>query len=93
VTAAIILACAIFGIAMLYSSVGHAGASGYLAAMAIAKAPTLPFELPLYILAAVVGGGIGSGLGARRISGEFIRVLLAVVLLIAAGKMLLTAFS
>ena len=59
----------------------------------IAEAPTLPAELPLYILAAVVGGGIGSGLGARRISDEFIRLLLALVLLIAAGKMLLAGFS
>lgn len=32
---AVVLTCLIFAVALLYSSVGHAGASGYLAAMAL----------------------------------------------------------
>jgi len=59
----------------------------------IADHPTLPSALPFYIIAAVAGGLIGSGLGARRLPGEGIRLLLAVVLLIAAAKMFLTMFS
>ncbi|MCH2153192.1 MAG: sulfite exporter TauE/SafE family protein [Phycisphaerales bacterium] len=53
----------------------------------------LPAQLPFYILAAIIGGTIGSGLGARQIPGNGIRLLLAIVLLIAAGKMFLTAFE
>ncbi|MCH2133445.1 MAG: sulfite exporter TauE/SafE family protein [Phycisphaerales bacterium] len=59
----------------------------------IADSPALPSALPLYIVAAVVGGLVGSGLGARRLAGDWIRVLLAIVLLIAAAKMFLTAFD
>ena len=58
-----------------------------------AESPALPRELPLYIAAAVVGGLIGSGLGARRLPGNAIRGLLGVVLVIAAVKMFVTAFS
>ena len=59
----------------------------------IAESPALPPELPYYIVAAVVGGVIGSGLGARKLPGDSIRVLLGVVLIIAAIKMFITAFS
>lgn len=53
----LILAAAIFLMAALYSSVGHAGASGYLAAMALAgTAPAVmkPTALTLNILVALI---------------------------------------
>jgi uncharacterized membrane protein YfcA len=53
----IILAAAIFLMAALYSSVGHAGASGYLAAMAlVGLAPSVmkPTALTLNILVALI---------------------------------------
>ncbi len=56
-TAIVVLAVAIFVMAVLYSSVGHAGASGYLAAMALAGlAPAVmkPTALTLNILVALV---------------------------------------
>lgn len=53
----------------------------------------LPSEIPYYIAAAVVGGVIGSTLGSKKLGGEGIRLLLGVVLLIAAAKMFLTAWS
>jgi hypothetical protein len=58
----------------------------------ITEAPTLPTALPSYIIAAVTGGLIGSGLGARKLPGDGIRLLLAVVLIIGAAKMFITAF-
>lgn len=54
----LILAVLIFAAAVLYSSVGHAGASGYLAAMALvglAPAMMKPTALTLNILVAVIG--------------------------------------
>ncbi|MCH2140412.1 MAG: sulfite exporter TauE/SafE family protein [Phycisphaerales bacterium] len=53
--------------------------------------PTLPGSLPYYIIAAIVGGFIGSRLGARRLPGNGIRLLLAIVLIIAAVKLFLAA--
>lgn len=56
-TTAIVLAVAILVMAVLYSSVGHAGASGYLAVMALAGlAPTVmkPTALTLNILVALI---------------------------------------
>ncbi len=53
-------------------------------------APTLPTGMMMYIVAAIAGGLIGSGLGARRVPGRGIRVLLAFVLIIASAKMFLT---
>lgn len=53
----ILLAIAYFAAAVLYSSVGHAGASGYLAAMALvglAPASMKPTALALNILAATI---------------------------------------
>jgi len=55
-------------------------------------APTLPPALGYFIIAAVAGGLIGSGLGAKKLPGDGIRLLLAVVLLIASLKMFITAF-
>ncbi|MBG84192.1 MAG: hypothetical protein CMJ40_06550 [Phycisphaerae bacterium] len=51
--------------------------------------PSLPSELPFYVLAAISGGLLGSWLGARKLPGNGIRVLLAAVLLVAAFKMML----
>jgi uncharacterized membrane protein YfcA len=51
----VLLACAIFGAALLYTAVGHAGASGYLAAMAffsVAPEVMRPTALTLNILVA-----------------------------------------
>ena len=59
----------------------------------IVDSAVLPPQLPIYILAAIIGGTIGSGLGAGRIPGNGIRVLLAVVLLIAAVKMFIMTFT
>jgi uncharacterized membrane protein YfcA len=56
-TTLLILAAAIFLMAALYSSVGHAGASGYLAAMALsgtAPAVMKPTALTLNILVALI---------------------------------------
>lgn len=56
-TEALLLACLLLLTALLYSSVGHAGASGYLAAMALAGvAPAImkPTALALNICVAVI---------------------------------------
>ncbi len=53
----------------------------------------LPDEIAYYLLAAVVGGVIGSGIGAKRITADSLRALLGVVLLIAAAKMFITGFQ
>jgi uncharacterized membrane protein YfcA len=55
---ALIIAALIFAIALLYSTVGHAGASGYLAAMAlfgISPFVMKPTALSLNILVAIIG--------------------------------------
>jgi uncharacterized membrane protein YfcA len=57
-TVALLLAALIFIVAVLYSTVGHAGASGYLAAMAlfgVAPAVMKPTALTLNIIVAIVG--------------------------------------
>lgn len=54
------------------------------------SALTLPAQLPLWAVAAVVGGLLGSYLGVRRMPSIWMRRTLAVVLLIAAFKL---AFS
>ena len=57
-TITLLIAALIFIVAVLYSTVGHAGASGYLAAMAlfgIAPAVMKPTALTLNIIVAVVG--------------------------------------
>jgi uncharacterized protein len=56
--AALILAFLVFAVALLYSTVGHAGASGYLAAMALFGMTPLvmkPTALTLNIIVAVIG--------------------------------------
>lgn len=57
-TILLIIAALIFVVALMYSTVGHAGASGYLAAMAlfgVAPAVMKPTALVLNILVAVIG--------------------------------------
>ena len=59
----------IFGVALLYSSVGHAGASGYLAAMAlfnVSPAIMKPSALILNILVASIGTWQFARVGAVR---------------------------
>jgi hypothetical protein len=58
ITVTLLIAALIFVVAVLYSTVGHAGASGYLAAMALfGMAPALmkPTALTLNIIVAIVG--------------------------------------
>src|SRR5512139_2542351 len=53
-----VLAILVLAMAVLYSSVGHAGASGYLAAMTLVGVPapvTRPAALVMNIVVAVVG--------------------------------------
>jgi len=57
-TLALIIAVLIFAVALLYSTVGHAGASGYLAVMALFGITPLvmkPTALVLNILVAIIG--------------------------------------
>lgn len=54
----ILLAAAVFAVATLYSMVGHAGASGYIAAMTLlglAPAEIKPIALTLNVLVATIG--------------------------------------
>jgi len=115
---AFLLAAVFFGTAILYSSVGHAGASGYLAGMALVGLPQAvmkPTALVLNLLVAsvvtvrfhraglvewrtlapfvlgsaplaFVGGGIS-------LPGNVYRVLVGIVLLVAAGRLLQTAIQ
>ncbi len=49
---------------------------------------TLPESLPLWAVAVVAGGGLGSWLGARRLPSPAIKATLGVVLVIAAIKLI-----
>src|SRR5688572_7383888 len=54
----LVLTAAVFLVALLYSSVGHAGASGYIAVMSLlnlAPAEIKPIALALNILVATIG--------------------------------------
>jgi len=62
-----------------------AGLAGYMT-----KAATMPAYLPILAFAAIVGGWIGSEYGSKRFSNMTIRRLLALVLVIAAVKMIFT---
>jgi len=48
----------------------------------------LPEAMPLWLAAVLVGGGLGSWLGSHRLPSLAIRRLLAIVLLLAGGKLL-----
>jgi uncharacterized protein len=56
----------------------------------LTKPVTFPAMLSYWVVAAVAGGLIGSGLGSTRLSNPTLRRLLAVVLVIAGLKLLLT---
>ena len=72
---------AIFIVANSLAGIGGRAARGTLDVM--------PVLVPL--LAAFAGGLLGSHLGANKFSGNVLRRLLAVVLLLAAVKLLFTA--
>ncbi len=54
-----------------------------------ASLAALPASIPLWVLAAALGGMVGAGLGSRRLPSLVLRRLLAVVLVVAGGKLLL----
>lgn len=56
---------------------------------ALARHPVLPDALPIWVVAAVGGGIIGAGYGARHFASATLKRVLALVLLVAGGKMLL----
>jgi uncharacterized membrane protein YfcA len=55
----------------------------------LTQGATLPPQLPYWTAAAIVGGLIGSELGSRRLASPTLRRLMAVVLVVAAIKLLL----
>jgi uncharacterized membrane protein YfcA len=55
----------------------------------LSKGATFPSQLPYWVVAAVLGGIIGSELGSRRLNSATLRKLLAVVLVIAGLKLML----
>lgn len=54
----------------------------------MARMPVLPAALPMWAIAAGIGGLIGSTLGSRYFAGTTVRRVLSVVLLIAGAKLL-----
>jgi len=54
------------------------------------KSPMLPSALPYWVAAAILGGLIGAEYGSRHFSSPSIRMVLALVLLLAGSKMLLS---
>jgi uncharacterized membrane protein YfcA len=63
--------------------------AGLLGFMASAR-PELPEGLPIWAIAAALGGFIGAEYGSRRLDHPVIKRLLAIVLFIAGAKMLAT---
>lgn len=55
------------------------------------KSPVLTSALPCWAIAAVLGGLIGAEYGSSRLSNPSIRMLLALVLLLAGSKMIFSA--
>jgi len=62
-----------------------AGLAGHVASL-----QSLPMETGGWLIAAIIGGLIGSSLGATRFNNMTLRLLLAAVLLIAGAKLLMT---
>lgn len=56
----------------------------------LASVQSLPGDIPLLAAAAVAGGLIGAELGSRRVASTTFQRLLALVLVIAGLKLLLT---
>jgi uncharacterized membrane protein YfcA len=65
-----------------------AGLAGYAYS---APGSSFPEGLWLYVAAALAGGAVGSELAVRRLVPAALKKLLAVVLVIAAAKLILTA--
>ena len=57
----------------------------------VSTSPVLPVALPVWAVAAVIGGTIGSEYGSRRLGNSAIKRLLAIVLAVAGFKMIITA--
>jgi len=57
----------------------------------LSKAVVLPSALPVWATAAVVGGLMGAEYGSRRLATPTLRRLLALVLVIAGGKLIVAA--
>jgi uncharacterized protein len=55
----------------------------------LSRQPALPDALPYWVLAVIAGGLIGATFGARRLGNRSLRQALALVLVIAGGKMIL----
>jgi len=55
----------------------------------MSKHPALPEGLPVWAIAAVIGGWMGAEFGSKRLDSTAIRRVMAVVLVVAGGKMLL----
>lgn len=55
--------------------------------------PALPSGLPIWLLAVGLGGFVGSWLGARHLPPAAMRLLLAILLLVAGIRMLATGAS
>ncbi len=53
----------------------------------VQKGLEIPHELPTYIVAATLGGALGSSFGAKRFNTPLLRRLLALVLLVACFKL------
>ena len=66
-------------------------AAGLLGRMPLGD--VFPPALPLWILAVVVGGGVGATLGSRKLPVPILRLVLALVLVVAGGKMLVGALG
>lgn len=56
----------------------------------VSQGAQFPAQLPYWTAAAIIGGAIGSELGSRRLASPTLRRLMAVVLVIAAIKLLLS---
>lgn len=55
----------------------------------MSKNPSLPDGLPIWAVAAIIGGFLGAEFGSKRLGSTAIRQVMAVVLVIAGGKMLM----
>ena len=65
-----------------------AGLLGFLST----KTPQLPSAIPIWAIAAAIGGFIGAEYGSNRFGNPTIKKLLAVVLLVSGVKMIATAY-
>ena len=64
--------------------------AGLLGVLSKTSLDILPKALPLWMLAAVLGGFIGAEYGSKRLANPTLQKLLALVLLVAGVKMIVT---